>query len=264
MDLDPQALLRPVPEPGSRDFIICGAPRTGTSLLAAMLFQPPEVITVLEPWAGMRLAPRELFRSIREEIDTTGMLSHGKLDLPALEENGSVRWVREGKERYPVRVEPDYLLGIKWPTYWQYLELLGETKFLVCLRHPVEVVASFKRTGGRLAEGQSYDVAFDRELNSGLRSATRDLSLRRILMYEHIHTRILPYLDRANVMQVRYERWFTDPEGLMTSIASFLGTSLNTGPAVLKRPPRADPLTDRERDSISALCVSAKALGYSV
>jgi hypothetical protein len=63
---------------------------------------------------------------------------------------------------------------------------------------------------------------------------------------------------------VRYERWFTDPEGLMTSIASFLGTSLNTGPAVLKRPPRADPLTDRERDSISALCVSAKALGYSV
>jgi len=46
LTLDPDHLPRPVEAPGTRDFVICGCPRTGTALLTAMLFQPPRVVTV--------------------------------------------------------------------------------------------------------------------------------------------------------------------------------------------------------------------------
>jgi hypothetical protein len=264
LDLDPAALPRPVPGPGPRDFIICGAPRTGTSLLAAMLFQPPRVITIMEPWAGMRLPPRELFRSLRDEIDSTGTLSNGKLDVRSLLERGAVEWVREGEVRFPIQAERDYLLGVKWPSFWRYLELLPETKFLVCLRHPYDVVESFKRTGGRLAEGQTYDVAFDRELNRELASSTHDLRTRRALMYEKIHAQMLPHLERSNVMAVRYEQWFVDPDELRNRIGSFLGTEMNAGPAIIRRPSNGKGLSAKERDLVAEVCVSARRLEYEL
>jgi hypothetical protein len=79
--LDPDRLAPPIAAPAAGDFIVCGAPRTGTTLLAAMLYQPPAVVTAMEPWDGLRLAPAELFASIRREIDDTGRLSGSKLDV---------------------------------------------------------------------------------------------------------------------------------------------------------------------------------------
>lgn len=263
-DLDPDDLPRPVSAPSERDFIICGAPRSGTSLLTAMLFQPPRVITVMEPWAGMRLPPQQLFASIREEIDGTGKLSQGKLDVTKLMKSGEVKWINEGATSYEVRTEPDYLLGIKWPSFWRYLELLPTTKFLVCLRDPKEVVTSFKLTGGRLALGLGYELAFDRRVNSELRKATQDLALRRVLLYQTINSQLLPHLSRSNVMTVRYERWFKEPETLMSEIGQFLGVELERGHATI-HPPAARPTLDpRETEYISENCGMMRELGYSV
>lgn len=103
---------------------------------------------------------------------------------------------------------------MKWPTYWQYLDRLTTTRFVVCLRHPVEVVASFARQRGRLSQGLQYDVPFNRDLNAELAAATDDPCERRALLYAHVHSRILPDLSRPNVFVLRYERWFQDPERL--------------------------------------------------
>lgn len=262
LPLDPDELEAPVAPPGPRDFIICGCPRTGTSLLAASLFQPPSVITVMEPWDGMRLPPADLFRSIRREVARTGQLRRGRLDLVALQETGSVRWCRDGATPVNLHLDPDHLLGVKWPAFWRYLQLLPDTKFLVCLRHPLEVVGSFRRAGGRLAEGLDYDTRFNRRMNEALRAATDDPALRRVLLFDYVHRRILPHLDAPNVQVVRYERWFEDPEGLLGEVGGFLGARLGPPPVRIHPPepgPRLDP---EERRLIERHLTIAAPLGY--
>ena len=62
LPLDPSELEVPLAPPGRDDFIICGCPRTGTTLLAAVLFQPPRMVTCMEPWDGMRPPARRPVR----------------------------------------------------------------------------------------------------------------------------------------------------------------------------------------------------------
>jgi hypothetical protein len=252
-----------VAPPGRRDFIICGIPRSGTTLVAAALWQPPSVVTVMEPWDGMRLPPSELFRSLRAEIERTGALGRGKLDVPALVSEGQVRWWAEGSTAVPVDVSSGYLLGVKWPAYWRYLDLLPDTRFVVCLRHPLEVISSFKRTGGRLARGLEYDTAFNQRMNRELASATDDPAVRRVLLFDWVASRVLPHLERPNVLVVRYERWFEDPAAVMEEIGSFLGITLRPDRLVIQ-PPGGHHLSAEEVGLVAERCRAAEALGYRI
>lgn len=260
--LDPRDLPRPLDPPGADDFIIAGCPRTGTSLLAAVLFQPPQVVTVMEPWDGLRMPPAELFDSLRNEIETMGKLARGRLDVGALHQ-GSVRWQKDGAAGNPISVVPGFQLGVKWPTFWQYLQYLPDTRFVVTLRHPAEVVSSFAGTGGRLVQGLEYDVAFNAELNDSLTPATSDPATRRVLLYEYINSRIAPYLDRDNVLAVRYEKWFEDPEGLCAEVSSFLGIPTILPNVVIRRS-SARQHSPELLDLIDELAPSARTLGYDL
>jgi hypothetical protein len=242
---------------------VCGSSRSGTSLLCAALFQPPRSVTVMEPWDGMRLAPADLFSSLRRELEETGRLSRGKLDVRALRESGTVGWCLEGSS-FAVRVSDDYLLGVKWPAFWRYLELLPDVKFLVCIRHPVEVIGSFRETGGRLAEGLDYDIPFNRRMNRALQESTRNRTVRRILLYDYVNSRILPHLSRPNVFSVRYERWFSEPEGLLAEISEFLGGDLSALPASIRRPEQAAKVSAEEMQLIRERCRTAQPLGYAL
>jgi len=264
LPLDPDRLPRPLPAPSAQDFIICGCARTGTTLLAAVLFQPPAVVTVMEPWDGMRLPPAELFASLRQEIAETGEVRRGRLDLLALLTTGEVRWCQEGRGTVPVALSPDYLLGVKWPAFWRYLDLLPDNKFLVCVRDPQEVIASFREAGGRLAQGLHYDTRFNRPMNLSLRAATRDPELRRVLLFEYVHERLLPHLHKPNVFVVRFERWFHDRERLLEEMSAFLGRSVKAGRPVIRRPRMHQPLTSVERAFLKKFCRTAEPLGYSL
>jgi hypothetical protein len=263
LTLDPDRLRLSMQQPGPRDFVICGAPRSGTSLLAAVLYQLPEVVTVMEPWDGMRLPPADLFAALRDEIAGTGWLRRGRLDVDALSSKGEVRWGRDREFPHAVTTSEDYLLGIKWPTFYRYLGLLPQTKFLVCLRHPVEVINSYSKQGGRLRHGLEYDIAFNRKMNEQLRSATDRDSVRRILLYDYVNLRLAPYTGRPNVFAVRYERWFEDKEGLLQELGRFLGTDLGPGKAVIRHPRPVD-IPGSEVELIRRHCTSAAALGYEL
>ncbi len=245
---------------GDRDFLVCGLPRSGTSLLAAALYQPPSCVTVMEPWDGLRVPPAELMRSLRGEI-RGGMLRRGRLDVTTLLRTGKVRWGRDGGHPHAIEVASEFALGVKWPTYWQYLGLLSRTRFLVCVRDPLEVVSSFERTGGRLAQGLDYDVAFNRAMNDELLTRTDDPAIRRALLYEHIAARIGSHARDPNVFVVRYERWFTERIALMAEIGDFLDVELGPGPAEIRRPRSlgGDP------DTVALVrehCPSGRLLGY--
>ena len=263
LTLDPGRLPDPLEAPGPNDFFICGSPRTGTSLLCAALFQPPRCITVMEPWDGMRLAPARLFRSLRKEMEETGQLRRGKLDVTTLNRDGGVRWCTEGVCSAPVRCPEDCLVGVKWPAFWRYLELLSATKFIVCLRHPFEVIASYRKAGGSLAEGFDYDIPFNRAMNAELRAGTRDGAIRRIRLYDYINARVLPFLKRPNVLAVRYERWFTEPEAVLEELGDFLGADLRGNRARIQ-PPRQEGQLREEIQLIRAHCTTAERLGYAL
>lgn len=263
LTLDPRRLSLPLEAPGPNDFLICGSPRSGTSLLCAALFQPPRSITVMEPWDGMRYPPAELFRSIREEMERTGRLNRGKLDVMALRRDGEVRWTTEGDHPVPVHCPAECLVGIKWPAFWRYLELLPAAKFIVCLRHPFEVIASYRKAGGSLAEGLDYDIPFNRSMNEELRAGTRNEAIRRIRLYDYINARMLPFLGRPNVLTVRYERWFTEPERMLEEIGAFLGADLQHSPARVD-PPREHVGSAEEVQLIRAHCSTADRLGYDL
>lgn len=264
LPLDHAALPRPVDPPGERDFIICGSPRSGTTLLCAALFQPPEAVTVMEPWDGMRLGPAALFASLREELAASDRLERGRLDVAALLDRGVVEWCQEGTPT-PVLSLGDgaHLLGVKWPDYWRYLDLLPDTKFLVCVRHPFEVIASYKQTG-RLALGLQQTMAFTREINAELRAATRNPAVRRILLYDYINRRILPALDRPNVLTVRYERWFQDPARLLAKIGGFLGADLGSTSVRIRAPRSQSTLPEAEVELVRKHCTTAGPLGYDL
>ena len=263
LTLDPDRLPRPVTAPDERDFVICGCPRTGTALLTAMLFQPPRVVTVMEPWDGMRLPPDELFASLRREV-ATGRLRRGRLDLSALEHDGAVVWCRDGQREHRVDAAPDHLLGVKWPAFWRYLELLPATRFLVCLRDPAATVHSFARVGGRLSEGLDYETPFNRRMNEALTTATPDPAERRVLLYDYINERLLPHLSRPNVLVVRFERWFTEPAALVADIGRFLGVELRPGVARVDARQAHAPDDEETLALVRRYCRTAPALGYTL
>jgi hypothetical protein len=264
LPIDPDQLAAPLVAPAEGDFIICGCPRTGTSLVNAILYQPPAVVTVMEPWDGMRMLPADLFASLRNEIVNTGRLTRGRLDVDALISEGSVRWCQEARTSHTIQPDGNYCLGVKWPAFWRYLELLPNSKFVVCLRHPIEVIHSFKRAGGRLALGLNYDTAFNRSMNEYLLMVTDDVALRRVLLFDYIHSKLLPHLTRTNVFVVRYERWFTEREALTAELGTFLNVKLQVGRPTIQHPksePRLDPY---EMALLSEHCTTAHHLGYSL
>lgn len=253
-----------LPAPGPDDFLICGSPRSGTSLACAALFQPPGCVVAMEPWDGLRMPPRELFASLREEIERTGRLRRGRLDVDALNAEGAARWVKEGEADVAVSIEGRYQLGVKWPAYWRYLERFPDTRFVVCLRHPVEVIRSFRGKGGRLGEGFDYDIAFNRAMNEELSRATDSLEVRRVMLYEYINERLLPHLSRPNVLALRYERWFTEKDALLEELGDFLGVDLTAARIRIEQPKSGRDATEHERELIRRYAPSAAALGYEV
>jgi len=263
LDLDPDRLPRPVTPPSDRDFIICGTPRSGTTLAAAVLFQPPSVVTVSEPWDGLRLPPDELFRSVRAEL-ATGVLRRGRLDVRALTEEGTVRWCRDGELPVRVHTSGDVVVGVKWPAFWRYVDLLPDTRFVVCVRAPGEVVRSCKEKRGRLIMGFDYRVAFNREMNAELRRAARTSAERRVLLYEYINSRLLGHLDRPNVYVLRYERWFGEPEQVIRELSSFLGVPLGPGYARIRARGSSTSLSRTEIRMLEQHSSAARALGYAV
>ena len=183
--------------------------------------------------------------------------------MATLERSGEVRWGRDGEHPYAVELSADFVLGVKWPVYWRYLDLLPRTKFLVCVRHPVEVIASFAGTAGRLGQGLDYDIPFNREMNDHLLASTDDPAVRRTLLFEYVAARIAPHLADPNVFVVPYERWFTDRDGLMTDIGGFLGADLGAGAPEIRRA-RSMHLEPELVELVERYCPSAASLGYEV
>jgi hypothetical protein len=100
-------------------------------------------------------------------------------------------------------------------------------------------------------------------MNEELQASTLDLALRRVRLFDYIHQRILPHLSRPNVLVVRYERWFSEPERLVKELQAFLEVELSLPKLGIRRSD-VPPLANEERALVRAHCSTAEALGYEL
>ena len=256
--LDP-ASVEQSQTPGERDILVGGVPRSGTALLTSMLHRPAASVAVMEPWDALRLPPRQLMGSLRQEL-ATGVLTRGRLDYSAVAE-GRVAWTRDGERQWPMPYHDDTTLVVKFPTFWQYLDRLPDARFIMCVRHPEAAIASFAATGGRLAAGLEYDVTFNRVLNRRLLDATTDPEHRRALLYAEIVTAIAEAQQRPNVLVVRYEDWWDRPDSLLDELESFVGIALRPPTIAIQRPNAGTAGSVGEFASVVRV---AERLGYSL
>ena len=257
LPLDPDRLPSRLPDAGALDYVMCGCPRTGTTLLAAALHQPPAAITVMEPWDGMRMPPHALFTSLREEIASTGELRRGRLDLDALEADGEVAWCQEGAVvRRLTRPSRSCWASSGPPGGGSRPHARDEVPGLPPASRRGRRVLPGR--GGRVAQGLQYDTAFNRTLNREL-GQIRDVEERRVRLFEYVHTRLLPLLERPNVLAVRYERWALDADGLLAEIGEFLGHAFGSAAGPHPARPRAPPESKRARAPRPALLDGCRA-----
>jgi hypothetical protein len=143
---------------------------------------------------------------------------------------------------------------------------MHETKFVVCVRHPFDAIASFKSVGGSVSRGQEYAVAFNRDLNREVRrQAGWRVARRRVELYAQLQEAILPHLERPERFVARYEGWFEAGGRQWASLADFLGVDLPPTPIRLRHESKRSLLSDSERAYIRHRCGHiAEALGYDL
>ena len=124
-------------------------------------------------------------------------------------------------------------------------------------------VRAAARTAAALA-GRHRSERMNRELTH----RTADAARRRIALYDYVYERMLPHLDRPEVLVVRYERWFTEPDALLTELGAFLGIDVSRPLARIRPPvnPAPEPTAydERERALVRRHCRTAARLGYDL
>lgn len=240
--------------PGRRpDFFILGAPKCGTTALATYLSEHPRVFmsTPKEPnyFARHLSIPPPGGELPPYQRDLAGYL---RLFEPADDRHlavgeASTRYLRSARALREIR------------------EFGADARFLVMLRHPVELVRSWHAQ--KLYEGQETEQEFarawalQRERADG-RSLPRGLQARDALLYERIARigsqveRLLTILPPSHVKLLFLDDLRSDPRRLYESVLTFLGVPSDGRSdfpvvnrrrsvrwprvqALLRRPPRA-------------------------
>lgn len=270
----------------AHDLILTGIPRSGTSYLCKALDKFTNMAVINEPgalfeglrWAAEPWAVPLLHADLRTRLDSGEAVpnkfdARGKLTddtamhdalapyRPHLRDD---RWVLATKNTlaYMSRLE-----GI--------LRLMPKARVVVCIRHPLDTLASWKGTFAHLAEGDPStlpvgglaDPYLPAHLREGLEALHRldDPAMRRAAWWSLLASEILRWRDHVEV--VRYEDLVADPAA---RIRSALGPLIQVAgdPVSPLRPSSARVTRRRALDesdwrAAGALCAGvAEAFGY--
>lgn len=258
---------------GANTFVLTGLPRGGTTYLSAVLYHPPQVVTISDPQGVFRRHFREhgagdsildLFAGFRDRLvdgepiptleGTEGYQGKGRVDT----------WNQEKVER-TVSVDQDFSLGMKNPeVFLAHLDVFRkhQIRTVISVRHPISVINSWrkrtlkKQKAGTALKGFGAGVALHVDLKES------DPFERALELHEHWCSQVIEAMSDPSVMIVRHEDWYSDP-GQLSRIGAFVGvpTKDHLHPAPIAADP-PDALTSDQVERIRSRCVLAAEFGY--
>lgn len=268
------------------DFLITGLPRSGTSLLCSLLDSMDNVIVINEPQEIFMALSSPVpavnlscyYRQMRTDI-ILGRMLHNKVD-----DQGHViedtRLLDVRRSYQPAIDSPEFLLGTKNPLAYlarlrQLCEDLPDLPKIATIRHPVDTIASWKRSFPHLekidldafpfqAEHDVFIDAFQRKSLLQIRNQD-SVIVRRALMWCYLTELI--WRDRKQLVVIRYEDLLADSAATLAKVTASIGINVlevdvseNIRPS-LKRP----EMEASEINLIAMLCSkSMSKWGYSI
>jgi hypothetical protein len=265
------------------ELLISGIPRSGTSLLCRLLHEQPDCVIINEPteifgplttcenpWWIARY-----YRDIRREVLEGEAIENRVKDGRLVDDTRS-----DDLRAYhrPEVSRDDFLLGTK--NTLAYLaripvlrRALPTAPIVVCVRHPLDTIASWKGSFAHLREVDftRFPVSYtDHALltwrqRERLREIedTTSLGERRALLWSYLSELVLEHRDRLLVL--RYEDLVADPKGQLQRILSAV-PGFSWAPVradALKARARRELLDDEDIRAVGDLCTSqAEELGY--
>jgi hypothetical protein len=230
--------------PGMTFFFCTGAAKSGTTLLARVLDQNPDIACLWESYAFMPRSSASIFNPASNSWKRHGFAREDVQRWASIWNSQPRALLRRALNRF---IGPQFLVGSsfrqtmpealvdfarrcnatvvgdKWPWYVDYLdrvlEVFPDAKLIYNTRDPRGLWNSAQRFKGR---------------NRG------DELLERML---HQARRMMPYLQRENSITIRYEDLVNRPEETSRRLHAFLGSKFS--PRCLSYDRNADPYPDR-------------------
>jgi glycosyltransferase involved in cell wall biosynthesis/GT2 family glycosyltransferase len=201
-----------ISEQGDGLVFLLGVPRSGTTLLATMLAQHPQVVSPPEPW--LMLALEALGQTPLDHPADPQLI--GEAVLKFASDTAKIDAARAYALSIYNRILKDAARSVlidKTPRYYLVLpylkQLFPNAKFLWIRRNPLDVAASFKNTW-------KVDLAADLRLSSANRGCM-DLVLGSKILADFADS------DSPPVHRIAYEQLVAEPERLAAEAVAFLG-----------------------------------------
>lgn len=272
----------------ARDLVISGIPRSGTSYLCKLLSTCDNVAIVNEPvilheW--LRYAPdpyvvRTLHDELRRRIDAGEAVDNKLTQSGELVEDTAL-----ADARVPWRPKlrnAKWVLGTKNTLAYMarlegILRLMPGARVVLCVRHPLDTLASWKGTFAHLAAGDPTHVPvgglgdpfLPRQLAAGLRIVADmpEAPYRRAAWWRLLAGEVLRFRDR--VVIVRYEDLVADPAcelgRALGPLAAFAGGPRAALVPSAVRTWRRASLDNADRDAVATQCKDVlDYFGYDV
>lgn len=260
---------------GRDDLLITGLPRSGTTLLTALLDDPPRGVALGEPkwqaqWRRRHPPEPEAFAAYLAEdfARVRAALLRGEEVEDRVSPDGAplTNYLSGGASAYELRsrreagLTPGFRLAMKWPAlYTAVLPALvagGAFRIVALLRHPLATLRSWNATDFPIARGRlPVGEPFWPEL-AELCGSQRPLMEKQARIWELFAARYLAC--GARIVLLRYEDLVADPAG----VAARLGLDFAAVPVTKPAPrPSGESRSEREAEAaVAAFCPSARRL----
>ncbi len=263
----------------SKNLVITGIPRSGTSYVCALLNGIENTVLVNEPVEALQYlhnsSPHtlaEYYAHTRESILKGAPIQNKIINGKFIEDtnDNDVRC-----DYIPVVKDASFIFGSK--NTFVYLVCLEKIRkqmpdavILACVRHPYDVIASWKRVVFPHLKNANpaffIDYASDQEGESLLRiGSVREIEIRYALMWDYLAQCIIRKID--DLVLLKYEEFVVDPAGHLAAVYSALDVNLQRMPEmpVSEARTRREVLSAAEVGAIRKYCAdSAGYFGYEL
>ena len=267
-------------EESERMLFVTGIPRSGTSLMAHLLDQLPNIVILNEPLQVPQLfedASLETFFSAYVTWRTR--IANGEAVENQCVGNAVVSdtWPDGERRLYvPTVTQDDFVLGTKNPlAYLTRLQTIRRVfpgaHILILVRHPYYTIGSWKRTFPHLRDATIRESAVFKFADEWQRrhlgelAVIEDSSIRRASLWKYLATQITACAEPD--MVIRYEDLIVNPSQYLrqTYERFFSNTGINAVPPLMTRNEiYRDTIDENEKFCIRSICGdSAAGFGYT-